>query len=197
MEPRDVIRAIAGPTGDIGASFYFVPETVARAKELGLDGLAKGSNFEVLEALFVNALVHHVKELRFGMLHGQVRTLLERLARVLQKTSDDARTAAGILDRAIEGLLAVVGYPGVGTEARNALKAEGRREDLLSWVERVRGGPYDTKAQGKLARFARQRLEAEIGALRARSLSAAEEVVRPSQRISGSGTVIELTSSCV
>lgn len=154
------------------------PEQFAKLrKELGLDGLAKGSNFEVLEALFVNALVHHVKELRFGMLHGQVRTLLERLARVLQQTSDDARTAAGILDRAIEGLLAVVGYPGVGTEARNALKAEGRREDLLSWVERVRGGPYDTKAQGKLARFARQRLEAEIGALRARSLSAAEEVV--------------------
>jgi GTP-binding protein EngB required for normal cell division len=154
------------------------PEQFAKLrKELGLDGLAKASNFEVLEALFVHALVHHVKELRFGMLHGQVRTLLERLARVLQKTSDDARTAAGILDRAIEGLLAVVGYPGVGTQARNALKSEGRREDLLSWVERARGGPYDTKAQGKLARFARQRLEAEIGALRARSLSAAEEVV--------------------
>lgn len=154
------------------------PEQFAKLrKELGLDGLAKGSNFEVLEALFVHALVHHVKELRFGMLHGQVRTLLERLARVLQKTSDDARTAAGILDRAIEGLLAVVGYPGVGTQARNALKSEGRREDLLSWVERARGGPYDTKARGKLARFARQRLEAEIGALRARSLSAAGEVV--------------------
>lgn len=154
------------------------PEQFAKLrKELGLDGLAKGSNFEVLEALFVNALVHHVKELRFGMLHGQVRTLLERLARVLQKTSDDARTAAGILDRAIEGLLTVVGYPGVGTEARNALESEGRGEDLLSWVERARGGPYDTKAQGKLARFARQRLEAEIGTLRARSLSSAEEAV--------------------
>ena len=30
--------AIAKKTGDIGASFYFVPETVARGKELGLDG---------------------------------------------------------------------------------------------------------------------------------------------------------------
>ena len=38
MEPRDVISAIAEPTGAIGASFYFVPETVARGKELGLDG---------------------------------------------------------------------------------------------------------------------------------------------------------------
>ena len=38
MNPRDVMLAIAKKTGDIGASFYFVPETVARAKELGLDG---------------------------------------------------------------------------------------------------------------------------------------------------------------
>src|SRR6188472_193586 len=38
MEPFDVMSAIARKTGDIGASFYFVPETVARAKELGVDG---------------------------------------------------------------------------------------------------------------------------------------------------------------
>src|SRR5262245_62543715 len=38
MQPRDVMAAIAKKTGDIGASFYFVPETVARGKELGLDG---------------------------------------------------------------------------------------------------------------------------------------------------------------
>jgi hypothetical protein len=38
MQPRDVMLAIAKKTGDIGASFYFDPETVARGKELGLDG---------------------------------------------------------------------------------------------------------------------------------------------------------------
>jgi hypothetical protein len=38
MQPRDVMQAIAKKTGDIGASFYFVPETVARGKELGIDG---------------------------------------------------------------------------------------------------------------------------------------------------------------
>lgn len=34
----DTITAIAGPTGDIGASFYFDPATVAAGKELGLNG---------------------------------------------------------------------------------------------------------------------------------------------------------------
>lgn len=38
MLPRDVMLAISRKTGDIGASFYFVPETLARGKELGLDG---------------------------------------------------------------------------------------------------------------------------------------------------------------
>lgn len=38
VEPRDVISAIAGPTGDIGASYYFHPDTLSRGKELGLDG---------------------------------------------------------------------------------------------------------------------------------------------------------------
>lgn len=35
---RDVITAIAAPTADIGSAFYFHPDTVARGKEIGLDG---------------------------------------------------------------------------------------------------------------------------------------------------------------
>jgi hypothetical protein len=111
------------------------------------------------------------------MLHAQVRALLERLGRALDKTNEDAKTAAGILDRTVEGLFAVVGYPARGSAAREPLPKDQRGEDLLSWVERARGGPYEARAEGKLARYAQQRLEAEIGALRARSLSAAEEVV--------------------
>jgi len=38
MDPRDVMQATKYKTGDIGAAFYFHPDTVARAKELGLDG---------------------------------------------------------------------------------------------------------------------------------------------------------------
>lgn len=38
VNPRDAISAIAAPTGDLGAAFYFHPDTVARGKEIGLDG---------------------------------------------------------------------------------------------------------------------------------------------------------------
>lgn len=37
MTPRETLIAIAGPTGDIGAHFYFHPATVAAGRELGLD----------------------------------------------------------------------------------------------------------------------------------------------------------------
>lgn len=38
VNPRQVLSQIAAPTGDIGAAFYFHPDTLARGKELGLDG---------------------------------------------------------------------------------------------------------------------------------------------------------------
>jgi hypothetical protein len=38
MTPQETISAIAGPTGSIGAAFYFHPNTLATGKELGLDG---------------------------------------------------------------------------------------------------------------------------------------------------------------
>jgi hypothetical protein len=39
MQPLQVIQAVAKPHADIGASFYFIPETVERGKQqLGLDG---------------------------------------------------------------------------------------------------------------------------------------------------------------
>jgi hypothetical protein len=38
MTPRETLTTIAGPTGDIGAHFYFHPATVAAGRELGLGG---------------------------------------------------------------------------------------------------------------------------------------------------------------
>jgi hypothetical protein len=38
VQARDVISAIEGPTSSAGSAFYFHPDTVARGKELGLDG---------------------------------------------------------------------------------------------------------------------------------------------------------------
>lgn len=39
MDPREVLQTTKFETGDIGGAFYFHPDTVARAKELGVGGL--------------------------------------------------------------------------------------------------------------------------------------------------------------
>ena len=38
MDPREIMQATAGKIGDIGAAFYFAPETLQRGKDAGLDG---------------------------------------------------------------------------------------------------------------------------------------------------------------
>lgn len=38
METLDVVKAVAAPMGSAGSAFYFDPATLARGKELGLDG---------------------------------------------------------------------------------------------------------------------------------------------------------------
>ena len=78
MEPRDVMLAIAKKTGDIGASFYFVPETVARAKELSLDGyrfyfLGRGGVLGDVDS----AVIHSA----FGYFHPRVITRMWDSAR--------------------------------------------------------------------------------------------------------------------
>ena len=38
MNAQEIVSAVAQKTGDIGAAFYFTPETVGRGKEFGLGG---------------------------------------------------------------------------------------------------------------------------------------------------------------
>jgi hypothetical protein len=69
MEPREIIQAVAVKTGTIGASFYFTPETIARGKEIGLDGfrfygLGRGGVLGDVEAAVVRCA--------FGYFHPAV-----------------------------------------------------------------------------------------------------------------------------
>jgi GTPase Era involved in 16S rRNA processing len=143
----------------------------------GAPALFKGSNMEVLESLLVEALSSNAVELRLGMLYGQVRALLERLERTMEAATEETQTAAEVLERMIQGVFAIIGYPIEGSESRAVVKEAGASEDLLSRLEKLRGGTFDAPAEGKLSRFAHQRIQAEIGILRSRSLAAAEEQV--------------------
>lgn len=144
---------------------------------LGRDELLRQSNLEVFEAVVVEALSNHAVEIRLGMLRAQVRTLLDRMAWDLQQAKSESATIAEDLDRASKNMLNIVGYPTQGSAKREALPRNEEGKDLLTVTEQLRGDTYASSAEGKLQRFARQRLDAEFGKLRSDSLTLAKKEI--------------------
>ncbi len=82
MQPIDVIRAIAAKTGDLGASFYFHPDTLARGKELGLDGfrfygLGRGGVLGDVEPDVVLAAFGYFEPGLIGKIWGSAKSVLD------------------------------------------------------------------------------------------------------------------------
>ncbi len=144
---------------------------------LGRDELLRQSNLEVFEAIIVEALANHAVEIRLGMLHSQARALLERLTRDLQEACDESAMAAEVLARAITSIFEIIGYPAEGSATRETLPKTASGESLLAVTEQARGGAYTASAEGKVQRFAHQRLKAELGVLRSNSLRSADNEI--------------------
>lgn len=88
MTPEEISRAIAEPTGPVGAAFYFHPDTMARGKELGLDGfrfyaLGRGGVLGDVEA----GVVHSA----FGYFNPSMVARLWDSAKAIMAPRDAAR----------------------------------------------------------------------------------------------------------
>lgn len=92
MTPEDTITTIAGPTGNIGAAFYFSPKTVAAGKELGLDGF----RFYILgRAGVLGDVSAAVVSSAFGYFHP---SLIEKLYNSAKATIDPVACAQAYFD---------------------------------------------------------------------------------------------------
>jgi hypothetical protein len=88
----DVVKAVAGPMGSAGAAFYFDPETVARSKELGLDGF----RFYVLgRGGVLGDVPSSVVESAFGYFHP---ALIDKMWSSAKERMDPAAAAAEYLE---------------------------------------------------------------------------------------------------
>jgi hypothetical protein len=88
MQPLEISNAIAKKTGDIGASFYFTPETVERGKALGLDGfrfygLGRGGVLGDVDAAVVRSA--------FGYFHPSIIEKIWNSAKRVMAPRDAAR----------------------------------------------------------------------------------------------------------
>lgn len=91
MTPQEIIRSIAEPTGAVGPAFYFHPDTMARGKELGLDGfrfyvLGRGGVLGDVEP----GVVHSA----FGYFHPDMVARLWNSAKEIMAPRDAARAYA-------------------------------------------------------------------------------------------------------
>ncbi|BAN03697.1 hypothetical protein YM304_33830 [Ilumatobacter coccineus YM16-304] len=92
MTPEDTITTIAGPTGNIGAAFYFDPKTVAAGKELGLDGF----RFYVLgRAGVLGDVSAAVVSSAFGYFHP---SLIDKIYNSAKQTIDPLTCAQAYFD---------------------------------------------------------------------------------------------------
>ena len=158
-----------------------IPEQCNMLREkFGRDGLLLQSNLEAFESVIATALTHHAVEIRLGMLHAQVRALLERLACQLRDARETALSAANTLDVTIKGILEIVGYPPEGSQRREILPKISANEDLLTAAEAARGESYSISAEGRAARFSKQRCNSEFGKLRSESIAAANREINDS-----------------
>ena len=148
------------------------------AKAYGADALERWSGYGTLEGLLVRAVCEHAVRLRIGSLNDQLRGVIGELDRAVNRLQQQAHQAAETLEnQLVAPLLRLFGYPSRShPELRQAFVDDDNR-DLLSELERRRGGAFQASVQGEFCQFVAQRLDAELGSLRARSLQSAEECV--------------------
>ena len=145
--------------------------------QFGVEQLEHWSNFAKLEKLLVEAISQHAVRLRIGALNDQIRGVMSGLALGLCDIEAETRQAAEVIERdLVEALLRLLGYPPRKERERRRVFMSGNR-DLLHELELQRNGAFQAPADGEFRQLVHQRLDAELGSLRSRSLQNAEECV--------------------
>lgn len=146
-------------------------------EQFGVKQLERWSGFPRLENLLVEAISRHAVPLRLGALNDQLRGVLSELALGLDEIEGEAQQAAETIEKDIvRVLLRLLGYPPRDDPERRRSCMSGDR-DLLAELEQRRGGAFQAPVDGEFPQLVRQRLDAELGSLRSRSLQDAEECV--------------------
>ena len=159
----------------------------------GTDKLERWSNFPALEGLLVQCIEDHAVALRMGALHDQLRGVLDAIASGMDAASQEAVAEASVIEaQTIEPLLRLLGYP-TAADARKPYFRDG--VDLLASLE-VRRGKFQAPSVGEFGTFVQQRLSAELGSLRSRSLVEGEEAVAYAFDRGKQITAVELRERC-
>nr|WP_169310438.1 GTPase [Rhodococcus oryzae] len=141
----------------------------------GVEYLARWSNFGTLEQLLAASITEGGAELRLAALREDIRGRYQRTVTDLESLAVDIEREADALERNIESLFAVLGYPEGDERAKWLYDAD---EDLVALSEASRGRPYTSKAQGSLCRYVRYITSSHLAVCRRNARAAADELIQ-------------------
>lgn len=140
----------------------------------GVDYLEKWSNLPVLEGLLTAYVTEGATDLRVAAVREMIRAGFNTWANQIDAFVSGHRDRCASVERTVADWLNVLGYPG----DRSNLPAKGGVSDLISTLEELIGKPFGASSAGRLERHAQQILRSLLSPHRARSIAAAEDLIR-------------------
>ncbi|WP_435126089.1 GTPase [Micromonospora tulbaghiae] len=131
------------------------PEDFQNERDIfGTDYLDRWSNFPVLERLITASIAEGGADLRLTALREDIRSRCRRGIGELEDLAAEFEREAESLERRVESMFAVLGYP-EDAERAGWLHDTALSADLVNLSEQARGVPYTSPPKGSLDRFVR------------------------------------------
>ncbi|QGN50776.1 hypothetical protein GKC29_14755 [Micromonospora sp. WMMC415] len=146
-------------------------------EEFGKDYLDRWSNFGTLERLIVASIAEGGAELRLTALREDIRSRCRRGVGELEDLAVEIEQEVESLEREVESLFAVLGYP-EDTERAEWLHDAALSADLVDVSEQARGRPYTPPVNGALDRFVRHLAASHFAGCRRQAKANVDDLIR-------------------
>ncbi|MBO3743229.1 GTPase [Actinoplanes flavus] len=143
----------------------------------GIEYLERWSNFGTLERLMAHLVEEGAADLRLAALRQDVRSRCQRGIGELEDLAAAIDQEAESLERDVESLFAVLGYPD-DAERAAWLHDAALSADLAGVSEVARGVPYTSPPQGTLDRFVRHLTASHLAGCRRQAKAGVDELIR-------------------
>ncbi|MFF5225048.1 GTPase [Dactylosporangium sp. NPDC000521] len=146
-------------------------------EEFGKDYLERWSNFGTLERLIVASIAEGGADLRLTALREDVRSRCRRGIGELEGLAAEIVQEAESLEREVESLFGVLGYP-EGAERATWLQDAALSADLIDVSEQARGRPYTSPPMGTLDRFVRHLAASHLAGCHRQAKANTDDLIR-------------------
>nr|WP_078640251.1 GTPase [Streptomyces sp. NRRL B-24051] len=146
-------------------------------EEFGKDYLDRWSNFGTLERLIATSIAEGGADLRLTALREDIRSRCRRGVGELEDLAVEIEQEAESLEREVESLLAVLGYP-EDVERAVWLHDAALSADLVDMSEQARGRPYTSPVKGALDRFVRHLAASHLAGCSRQAKANADDLIR-------------------